>query len=519
MNAVLQSIADELFGYLGKTFPVCCGSDEFYYFPQIVPTQEGWTVWDDFTPERAGEAGKRLSSAEDAFDLFLGGNDDPDLHADAETLRRMARTLREQLCEVRVQETQPTFHLTVLCTALASSLGDPDRRAWGIRAKTVPLFLSRAAETLTGMPRLFRDQGVAMVRDTKAWLRSLAMPESEMAPVLSATERFGEFLRNAPTRNEYRLPTDIVERIVGEHIGCRVGLDEVRDVILEEIREMDAGMGLECRKLFPGDNWREAVRKIPPPEIPEGGTLTLYRKEADVLLRHCIREGIVPEALPGTSPLQVVLLPPYLKAIRAASAYSFTPEHPSRKGTFFIVPPDGSWDDNREDLVDCRMLTAHEAYPGHHLLDTWRWHFVSPLRRPVENPLFYEGWACFAEELMRVTGYFSGAEDRLLLAKRRYRRAVRGLVDLDLQTGKLDQRSAADRLADAGFSRDAASSVAAKYALRPGYQVCYTFGLRRFLDLYGRFGTHGPKGFVEAVLSCGEIGFDLLERALRMRFG
>ncbi len=519
MNAALQSIADDLFGYLGKTFPVCCGSDEFHYFPQIVPAQEGWTGWDDFSPERIEEAGKRLSSAENALDLFLSGNNDPDLHADAETLRRMARTLREQLCEVRFQETQPTFHLTVMCTALASSLGDPDRRAWGIRAKTLPPFLARATDTLTDMPRLFRDQGLAMIRDTRGWLRSLAVQGSEVAPVLSATERFEDFLRNAPTRSDYLLPSGIAERIVREHIGCGVGLDEVRDAILEEIRGMDGVMGAECRKLFPGESWREAVRKIPLPEIPEGGTLALYRKEADALLRHCIREGIVPEALSGASPLRVVLLPAYLKAIRAASAYSFTPENPSQKGTFFIVPPDGSWDDNREDLVDYRMLTAHEAYPGHHLLDTWRWHSVSPVLRPVENPLFYEGWACFAEELMRVTGYFSGPADRLLLAKRRYRRAVRGLVDLDLQTGKLDQISAAALLADSGFPRDAAYSVAAKYALRPGYQVCYTFGLRRFLDLYGRYGTHGAKRFVASVLSCGEIGFDLLERVLRTRFG
>jgi hypothetical protein len=519
VNPILQSIADDLFGYLGKTFPVCCGSDEFYYFPQIVPAQEGWTGWDDFAPETVVEAGKRLSSVESDIGRFLENGEAPDLRADAETLRRTARTLREQLCEVRFQETQPTFHLTVLCTALASSLGALDRRALGIRLKTVPTFLARAEETLTGMPRLFRDQGLAMIRDTEGWLRSLAVPESEVAPVLTAMERFGDFLRNARTRCDYLLPSGIAERIVRDHIGCGAGLDEVRDAILEEIREMDEVMGAECRTLFPGEGWREAVRKIPPPDIPEGGVLAVYRMEADSLLRHCIREGIVPEDLPEASFLQVVPMPLYLKAIRAASAYSFTPEHPSRKGTFFIVPPDGSWDANREDLVDYRMLTAHEAYPGHHLLDTWRWHFVSPVRRPVEMPLFYEGWACFAEELMRTTGYFSGPADRLLLAKRRYRRAVRGLVDLDLQTGELDLRSAADLLADAGFPRDAASSAAAKYALRPGYQVCYTFGLRRFLDLYGRYGSHGAKRFVEAVLSCGEIGFDLLERVLRMRFG
>jgi len=120
---------------------------------------------------------------------------------------------------------------------------------------------------------------------------------------------------------------------------------------------------------------------------------------------------------------------------------------------------------------------------------------------------------------MRMTGYFSGPADILLLAKRRRRRAIRGLVDLDLQTGKLDCRSAAQLLVEAGFPADAAASVVPKYALRPGYQVCYTFGLRRFLDLYRRYGTGDTERFVQEVLSCGEIGFDLVEKCLHRRFG
>ncbi|MGB6411349.1 MAG: DUF885 family protein [Candidatus Deferrimicrobiaceae bacterium] len=519
MEDILQPIAENLFDYLGKTFPVCCGSDEFYYFPQIIPAQGGWAGWDNFTPEKIGEVTRRLSSVEEEIGLFSGKTEDRDLLADAETLKRMVRTLREQFGDVRFHETQPTFHLTVMCVGLAASLGDSDHRAWSLRANTLPSFLTQARETLTDMPRLFRDLGLGMTRDIKAWLKSLEKEKIDIAPVYSAVLRFEDFLRSARTKSRYLLPPEIVERIVKEHMGCGVASSEVRDAILEEISEMGGILETGCADLFPGDSWKEAIRKIPLPDIPEGGTLALYREEADNLLRHCIRARFVPEDLPAISPLRIETLPPYLEAIRAASAYSFTPENPTRGGTFFVVPREGPWDDNREDLADYRMLTAHEAYPGHHLLDSWRWHFVSPTRRPVEMPLFYEGWACFAEELMRVTGYFSGPVDLLLLAKRRYRRAVRGLVDLDLQTGTIDERQAACLLADSGIPTDAASSVVAKYALRPGYQVCYTFGLRRFLDLYSRYGTDDVKRFVEAVLSCGEIGFEHVENQLQTRFG
>jgi len=39
----LNAVAKEVFDCLGDAFPVCCLSDEFHYFPQIVPPQGVWT--------------------------------------------------------------------------------------------------------------------------------------------------------------------------------------------------------------------------------------------------------------------------------------------------------------------------------------------------------------------------------------------------------------------------------------------------------------------------------------------
>ncbi len=515
----LRSIAEDVYSYLGKTFPVCCESDEFFYFPQVVPAREDRTGWDDFTPEKIEEVTKRLSSVGNEIALLSRQTADPEILTDAGILERMVKTLREQIGEVRFHETQPTFHLTILGIALASSLGDPDPERWRTRAGTVPLFLSQAREALTGMPRRFRDQGLEMVGDIAEWLRSLDVEERDLLPVSRALEGFEEFLRNAPTRDSHLLPPEVVERIVREHIGCSARTGEVRDAIVEEIRETAGIMDAASETIVPGRSRDEAVHGIPPPEVPAGGLPEMYGREAEALLRHCESVGIVPEELSAICPLRISPLPPYLKAIRAASAYSFTPGDPSRLGTFYVVPREGPWIDSREELVEYRMLAAHETWPGHHLLDSWRWHFAPPLRRPVELPLFYEGWACFAEELMRRTGHFSGPADRFLLARRRYRRAVRGLVDLDLQTGRIGADAAVGRLAAAGFPRTVAASVVRKYALNPGYQVCYTFGLKRFLDLYARYGAGEEKRFVRAVLSCGEIGFDRVEQALRGEFG
>jgi len=166
-------------------------------------------------------------------------------------------------------------------------------------------------------------------------------------------------------------------------------------------------------------------------------------------------------------------------------------------------------------LREYRMTCAHETYPGHHLLDVSRWSLTRACRRAVEQPIFYEGWACFAEELMRLTGYFSEPGDQLLLAKRRLQRAMRGKVDIGLQTGTMNISTATRYLKETGISTEQAMSSVRKYTLNPGYQLCYTLGLRRFLDLFERYGRDNLQNFVQTVLAQGEIHFTDLEKTLQ----
>ena len=160
------------------------------------------------------------------------------------------------------------------------------------------------------------------------------------------------------------------------------------------------------------------------------------------------------------------------------------------------------------------MTAAHEAWPGHHLLDVCRWSLPRAVRRPIERPLCYEGWACLAEELMARSGYFTGEWDRFLLARRRIERAVRGLTDLGLQTGELTLNDAVQLLVAAGYSLQRTELVVPKYALRPGYQICYSLGLRNNLDLLERFGSTDPARFSRTLLRQGQIGFAELKTIL-----
>lgn len=510
----LKILADRILHYLCQCFPVCCGSDEFYFFPQVFSEDPDWKAWDDFTPDRIHEVESTLNRFETDLTVLKGRTTDLNTLVDIDTIKRVSKTLREQLTLVRFQTDQPTFYLTVASTGLASALESPDDGAWPERVKHLSSFFSDARSVLVNSPSLFRDMGIAMVRDISSWLASLEGRTADISLALKSLEDFGGFLKNMTTRDSFLLAPELIEVIIKDHIGCGADISEVRQLIEEEIEETEKIMTFEAKKISPGSTWEEVLENLTRPPIPDDGPIALYRREVDNLLEHCLKKGLLSSSFARLYPLKVSYVPPYLAEIRAASAYSFSPEGSTPGGTFFIVPPGDSWENDREDLIDYRMLTAHETYPGHHLLDAKRWINDRPLRRPIEMPLFYEGWACFAEELMRQTGYFYKPEDLLLLAKRRYRRALRGLVDLDLQTGKLDIQAAGSFLVRSGFKEGPAMAVAPKYALRPGYQVCYTLGLRRFIDLYSRYGTGDPRSFSRNVLSRGEVSFDHLEKLL-----
>ena len=48
----LEAIAERTYAMIASAFPVCAGSDEFYFFPQVVQEEKDWRVWDDFSYKR-----------------------------------------------------------------------------------------------------------------------------------------------------------------------------------------------------------------------------------------------------------------------------------------------------------------------------------------------------------------------------------------------------------------------------------------------------------------------------------
>ena len=508
----LARVADDAFDSLAAQFPVCMGSDEFHFFPQARARDFSWSRWDDFSSEGLDDAIGRLQGWDQQLDQYQGP---PSISAeaiDADMLQRVLRTLGDQFAHVRVHQAQPTFYLTIVGIGLAEAMA-AGPQLLSERLAALPGFLDQARQNLQGVPRLFRDLGIDMLGKQREWIDTLPMAADLREPLENAYQRLAASLAEMKVTDSFLPPVTLYERIAYHHMGCQLSLGDIARALEQELAETRALAEQAAAAIAPDLQWPAVVETLPRPAAAAGGTGDIYAAAIAELARHCTARGLVSSQLVAQCPVTVEPIPDFMRPVRSNAAFSMPPQHPPQGGTFYIL------DTSAGAMVpaDYRLLTAHETFPGHHLLDTCRWDHVHPIRRHIEFPLFYEGWASFAEELMFDTGFFSGPADHLLMAKRRFWRAMRGQVDFDIHTRRRTLGEAADFLCAAGMHRDQAAAMVRRYCLKPGYQLAYTVGRRRFRRLYATYREQDPDpgAFARCVLAQGEIGFQHLGQILQ----
>ena len=522
----LASISSELFKTLARVFPVTSASDEFHEFPQVLPEKPQWDRWDCFSIDHVEDISRKLFHWENQLALPVTDTEPPDPtgetcrstladRIDRTHLINAIRILREHLAIVRKWERQPTFYLTIASIGMAEALAAPDPAAPHDRAIGIAALFDQATKNLLHVPALFKDLGLEMVVGVGNYLRRLSKSIPELIPALSALDRFVSTLRQLPVSRRFHLPAELFDRIIRFHMNTGMGVETIDHYLDLEIQATQQLLDHIITSEFNGISWEAAYQQIPLPEIGAGGLLGLYKRQVDELAAHLLDMKILNSEWEVTCPVQVKPVPGFLSATRTASSYSIPPGHPPTGGTFFIYNANDPAEAERGYQREYRILSAHETYPGHHLLDSCRWRLENPIRRVIEQPLFYEGWACFAEELMYHTGYLKGTNDLLMLTRRGFWRAIRGKVDLGLQRGTMNLETAAKTLHQAGLALPQARMVVRKYALNPGYQLCYTIGYQKLRDLFNKYGRQRLPWFVHSVLSQGEIHFKDLAAVLK----
>jgi uncharacterized protein (DUF885 family) len=388
----------------------------------------------------------------------------------------------------------------------------------------IPEFLSQGAKNIVSLSALALEAGIGMVAgaiafhssDVPAFIHKCLAGDEELLTrndsVLDAWRVYERGLRHTEIRDPFIVGEEDLCEILVDCWGYTRPLDEILEISKEGYARTLEELETLARNIDRGKTWLDSIRVQRRRPVSPADLARLYEDEVDRLRRFLYARNVV--SIPPGEKLRILQTPLYLQSLRATASYSApVTGDTTGPGTFYITP---GTDDLALIATHCSYLTAHETYPGHHVLDHIRVRHPNPIRRQIESPLFYEGWACYAEALLGELGYIQDRRVRLVQLQRRLWRAVRAILDIELQTGRCSLEEGAARIEQVGFSRTRAWRQVKRFALTPGYQLCYFMGMHELLELRSRFSLMlSMQEFHDAVLGGGEIPFQWVDRRLQ----
>jgi uncharacterized protein (DUF885 family) len=284
---------------------------------------------------------------------------------------------------------------------------------------------------------------------------------------------------------------------------------------LEQIGRADLAanqklLGEACSRYAPGQTIPACMLKMNANK-PKGGPVAGARAQLAGLKQFILQHDIV--SIPGSEEAKVEESPPYN---RQNAAYINIPG-PYEKGlpsVYYISPPDPTWSKSvQEDFIpgeaDLLYASVHEVWPGHFLnfLHANRSKFL--FGRVFVGYAFAEGWAHYAEEMMRVSGLRKGDDEALIgQLSNALLRDCRFLSAIGMHTGSMTQQQSFDLFRNQCYQDEGnAKQQAARGTYDPAY-LNYTMGklmIRKLRDDWAasRGGQKAWKAFHDQFLSYG----------------
>lgn len=535
MQASHFDLAADYFTYLSRRFPVMCASDEFHFIPRAASACDYYDQLDGLGADAIHQSIGELKDFRNNFKKLYNIETDLENQIDLELLIASITGTLIELEHNRSWRHNPLFYLKIAFIGLDHAFSKPeavsgetaDRAA--ARLCEIPRLLGQAVENITRVPESYHRAAREMLIDCKDFLTEISTCKALKNPAglkkglqncMSTLDAFGGFLSALSPISDSALRPESLEMTLKKHFRSHRTLREVFDIAAEEWHQYLNELKRLQKQIDPNDSWQNIYHAYAPFPAEKEDTLSLYKHESKRLRtffsRHFREKDL-------RSPMELMETPTYLRSIRSSASFAaaFTDDH--REKSFFYISTQLPPQYNREVGVllkkrlhrEYKFLTAHETIPGHQLLDSIRRKLTNPVRRQIESPLFYEGWATYAETLLTEYGYISNPIERLVDYKRRLWRSARCQIDVGLQAGFLEYNDALNLLTLNGFSRGEARRQIDRFRLNPGYQLCYSLGCYEIKKIVKTFESRlGNRRVNEIILKGGELPFHLIEKRL-----
>lgn len=395
-----------------------------------------------------------------------------------------------------------------------------------------PVYLERGIGQAGATARYARELVPNEVTDPRQRERLAAAGET----AANAIERFEQFLIAARGKaaGDYAVGDAIYSGLLKEKELLPYDARQLRERGREQYDLLAAEAKRIAKDISGSDDWVGLLEQLNRKHAadPEGMRREYehWTMRAQAFLRE---KGLV--TLPPGERCLVEPSPHFQRPVLAVASYNRPPAFSdSLTGHFFVpFPPDGTPEEEVQQRLEGNCsdgiptTSVHEAYPGHH------WHLImahfnpSRLRQTFSTSYFSEGWALYAERMMREQGFFEDPKHLLYQYEATIFRAARIVVDTSLHLREMTFDEAVTFMrAKANLTEPNAKAEVGRYCSWPTQASSYLTGMLEILDIRtrwlarkGRNDIPALREFHDRLTSSGALPTSLAERAINIPAG
>lgn len=535
----IAGIAKAYFDYMAMNYPVMCLNDEFYFFPRAKKGVEFLGVLDSLDSQKIGQDTTHVRSLKDALQKLPTKDLDIESRIDLTMLSMSISTYLREFSEINIWQRDPSLYLKILLLGIDQLLthfsfirGDVGESIMA-RLSQAPRLLKEARHNIKRVSPGHREVALEMAHASIAYFENLdpagfnvrlSSKETRrlLGKVIASLNDFNVFLKKIPTCTGFIRNRELLEKILNESFSYKRGLDEIYDIAYRQYLHTIRELKKISAKIDPAKNWQAILSEHGIKAKTTKELIRLYSYHIDRLRDFIKMKDLI--TIPRTQRILTRPTPDFMKPVRASASYNSPVTNLKKEPAYFYITTE------REDLRNLKQghissihneyifVTAHETYPGHHLLDLVRRNLKNPIRAQIESPLFYEGWASYSERLIAESGYIKDPLEQLIGLKRQAWRAIRAMLDVGIRIKRLKKEEAATMLGALGYAPNIVRSMLRHYLLSPGYQLCYTIGKFEIERIRKKFHKSlGLKRVHDLLLGSGQIPFDLIEERMQAK--
>ena len=266
--------------------------------------------------------------------------------------------------------------------------------------------------------------------------------------IVEALEKHLAFLKDdvlPRSTGEWRIGRERFVKKLDLELDSGISADEVLAEAESEAMRVEREMAVIARQLWGTTFPNEAV----PPDDPPGRREMTRRVLEAVAKNHGTPDSLVKDArasvrdiksfiadrhiltLPEPDQCQVIEMPEFMRGNSVAYLNPSPPLDAKAASEYAISPPPADWSPKRVasfleeyNHAMLKILTIHEAYPGHYVQLAYSNRHPSLIRKVLSSGTFAEGWAVYTEQMMLDQGFGGGDLALRLQQLKFYLRAV-----------------------------------------------------------------------------------------------